>query len=115
MTVVLTRRNSAIGGALGSLLKNTPSTFARPLNLSTSEFNAACAANAVDAVYVQESTSGFGLFLRLRNDPSIRVITTPNQHQRKWSNLNSLVTFLHRHNTPVGELTIRLNKSAVHQ
>jgi hypothetical protein len=115
MSELSTHKTSGLKTALGSTLRKTPAAWAKPINFSTSEFSEACSSNTVTAVYVQESDSGFGLFLNLKNDPNTRVLATPNQLQRNWSNLNSLLSFLHRHKTPVDELTIRLNKSTSHE
>lgn len=111
MNLSAPKAESRVKRALGGLFRASGQTCDSTKNLTTSEFTAACEKKSVVAVHIKESPSGFGLFMRIKDDPNMRVLATTNQLQRNWSSLNSLVTFLHRHNAPVDHLTVHLNKA----
>lgn len=77
--------------------------------LGTSSFRLACQQGEVTRIYVQECSTGYSVFVVLKNSAT-KVLSTPGNLVRNWSSLNSLMLFLRRNEIPITEITIRLNK-----
>jgi hypothetical protein len=77
--------------------------------ITTNEFSLACQEQQIKTAVIQEGPSGFMLFAQLKRQPDHRTLSVDNMI-RTWSSLNSLINFLHRHDLPLQEVTLRLNK-----
>jgi hypothetical protein len=104
------RRSVAV--ALSLLLSEARpiSNHTAPMALiSTNDFKLACKQQQIKTAVIQEGPSGFMLFALLKRQSDPRTLAVDNMI-RTWSSLNSLINFLHRHDVPLQEVTLRLNK-----
>lgn len=100
----------SIGVALRRLFNDPFENSAQQFQLiSTNEFNASCQSEQVKALVIQEGPSGYMLFTQLKRQVEFHALAVNNMI-RTWSSLNSLIQFLHRHEVPLDEITIRLKK-----
>lgn len=97
--------------AVGSLLSGMPELDGERAQLiTTSEFSEYAKSCELQRIFVQEYASGFALFAEHKASKKLYVLSTPNNLIRNWVSLNSLLTFLHRHEPPIVEFMVRLNK-----
>jgi hypothetical protein len=111
MTTFEQHASRAVKRAVSSLLGRMPALSSDSAQLiSTNAFASATKAGGLQRIFVQECASGFALFAETKGERSLFVLSTPNNLIRNWASLNSLIAFLHRHEIPVDEFTVRLNK-----
>ncbi len=97
--------------AVGSLLSGMPELDGERAQLiTTNEFSEYAKACELKRIFVQEYASGFALFAEHKASKKLYVLSTPSNLIRNWVSLNSLLTFLHRHESPIVEFVVRLNK-----
>jgi hypothetical protein len=97
--------------AVGSLLSGMPELDGERAQLiTTSEFSEYAKSCDLQRIFVQEYASGFALFAERKSSKKLYVLSTPNNLIRNWASLNSLLMFLHRHESPIVEFMVRLNK-----
>lgn len=97
--------------AVGSLLSGMPELNGERAQLiTTSEFSEFARTGEMQRIFVQEYASGFALFAERKSCNKLYVLSTPNNLIRNWASLNSLLMFLHRHESPIVEFMVRLNK-----
>ncbi len=95
-------------GALLTDMSELNSERAQPI--TTNEFSDYAKACELQRIFVREYASGFALFVEHKANRKLYVLSRPNNQIRNWVSLNSLLTFLYRHESPIVEFMVRLNK-----
>lgn len=79
--------------------------------ISINEFREQAKSGDLKRIFVQQYPNGFALFSERKSTRQLYVIRTARGPIRNWPTLNSLLMFLHRHEAPIAEFTVRLNKT----
>jgi hypothetical protein len=97
--------------AVGSLLSGMPELDGERAQLiTTSEFCEYAKSSDLRRIFVQEYASGFAMIAECKSSNKLYVLSTPSNLILNWASLNSLLEFLHSHESPIVEFMVRLNK-----